>query len=70
MKNDDEASTVTLYPANADSTGKIIYTTKESHKGIIIGKGGSLLKKISTYSRYDKEKMLGEKVNLKIEKIV
>ncbi len=29
MKNDDEASTVTLYPANADSTGKIIYTTKE-----------------------------------------
>ena len=44
----------------------VIYTTKESHKGIIIGKGGSLLKKISTYSRYDIEKMLGEKVNLKI----
>ena len=44
----------------------VIYTVKESHKGIIIGKGGSLLKKISTYSRYDIEKMLGEKVNLKI----
>ena len=44
----------------------VIYTTKESHKGIIIGKGGNLLKKISTYSRYDIEKMLGEKVNLKI----
>lgn len=44
----------------------VIYTTKESHKGIIIGKGGNLLKKISTYSRYDIEKMLGQKVNLKI----
>ena len=29
MKNDNNASTVTLYPANSDSTGKIIYTTKE-----------------------------------------
>lgn len=29
MKNNDVASTVTLYPANTDSTGKIIYTTKE-----------------------------------------
>lgn len=44
----------------------VIYTTRESHKGIIIGKGGNLLKKISTYSRLDIEKMLGEKVNLKI----
>lgn len=43
-----------------------IYTTKESHKGIIIGKGGQMLKKISTASRQDIEKMLGEKVNLKI----
>ena len=29
MKNDNVLSTVNLYPANADSTGKIIYTTKE-----------------------------------------
>lgn len=48
---------------NIDS---VIYTTKESHKGIIIGKGGQMLKKISTTSRYEIEKMLGEKVNLKI----
>ncbi len=48
---------------NIDS---VIYTNKESHKGIIIGKGGSMLKRISTSSRYDIEKMLGEKVNLKI----
>lgn len=44
----------------------VIYTEKESHKGIIIGKGGQMLKKISTYSRYDIENLLGEKVNLKI----
>ena len=48
---------------NIDAT---IYCNKNSHKGIIIGKGGSMLKKISTSSRYDIEKMLGEKVNLKI----
>lgn len=44
----------------------VIYCGKESHKGIIIGKGGNMLKRISTSSRYDIEEMLGEKVNLKI----
>lgn len=44
----------------------VIYCAKESHKGIIIGKGGSMLKRISTASRYDIEKMLDQKVNLKI----
>lgn len=39
---------------------------KDSHKGIIIGKAGSMLKKISTYSRIDMEKFLGTKVDLKI----
>ncbi len=43
-----------------------IYCIKESHKGIIIGKGGNLLKKIATYSRQDMEKMLDTKVNLKV----
>ena len=43
-----------------------IYCIKESHKGIIIGKGGNLLKKIATYSRQDIEKMLDTKVNLKV----
>jgi len=43
-----------------------IYTVKESHKGIIIGKGGNMLKRISTSARYDIEKMLEEKVNLKV----
>lgn len=43
----------------------IIYCEKESHKGIIIGKGGSMLKKVSTYARQDMEKFFGIKINLK-----
>ncbi len=43
-----------------------IYCIRESHKGIIIGKGGSMLKRIGTYAREDLEEMLGTKVNLKI----
>jgi GTP-binding protein Era len=43
-----------------------IYCIRESHKGIIIGKGGNLLKKIATYARQDLEEMLGTKVNLKV----
>ncbi|MDU1411492.1 MAG: GTPase Era [Clostridium sp.] len=39
---------------------------KNSHKGIIIGKNGAMLKKISTYARQDIEKFLGAKVNLKL----
>ncbi len=39
---------------------------KNSHKGIIIGKNGAMLKKISTYARQDIEKFLGCKVNLKV----
>lgn len=43
-----------------------IYCLRNSHKGIIIGKNGSMLKKIGTYARKDLEDMLGTKVNLKI----
>ncbi|KAJ53867.1 GTP-binding protein Era [Clostridium tetanomorphum] len=39
---------------------------KDSHKGIIIGKNGSMLKKISKYAREDIEKFLGNKVYLKV----
>lgn len=44
----------------------IIYCIRESHKGIIIGKGGSMLKKIASFARQDLERMLGTKVNLKV----
>ena len=43
-----------------------IYCLRNSHKGIIIGKNGSMLKKIGTYARQDLEKMLGIKINLKL----
>ncbi len=43
-----------------------ILCEKDSHKGIIIGKGGQMLKRISTYARQDMEKFLDSKVNLKI----
>lgn len=42
-----------------------IYCLRNSHKGIIIGKNGSMLKKIGTYARQDLENMLGTKINLK-----
>ena len=50
-----------IYDINAT-----IYCQKKSHKGIIIGKNGSLLKKIATYSRQDIEEMLDLQVNLKV----
>lgn len=42
-----------------------IYCLRDSHKGIIIGKNGQMLKKIGTYARQDLERMLGTKINLK-----
>lgn len=41
-----------------------IYCEKSSHKGIIIGKQGTMLKKISTMARTDCEKFMGTKVYL------
>lgn len=43
-----------------------IICEKDSHKGMIIGKGGEMLKKIGSKARPDMEKMLGAKVNLHI----
>lgn len=39
-----------------------VYCTRDTHKGIIIGKNGSMLKKISTQARVDLEKYFGKKV--------
>ncbi len=44
----------------------VIICERESHKGIIIGKGGAMLKKIGSQARYDIEKMLEAHVNLKV----
>ena len=42
-----------------------IYCEKNNHKGIIIGKGGGMLKKASTLARQDMERFMGAKVFLK-----
>ena len=44
----------------------VIYCERESHKGIIIGKGGTMLKKIGTLSRQDITALLGSEVNLQL----
>ena len=41
-----------------------IYCEKKSHKGIIIGKGGAMLKQIASEARLECEEFLGAKVNL------
>ena len=43
-----------------------IYCEKDSHKGIIIGKQGSMLKRIGTYARQAIENLLGSPINLQI----
>ena len=42
-----------------------IYCLRNSHKGIIIGKNGSMLKRIGMYARQDLERIFGIKINLK-----
>ena len=41
-----------------------IYCEKKSHKGMIIGKGGQMLKKIASEARVECEEFLGARVNL------
>lgn len=57
MRTRDDGSNI----MDVDAT---IYCEKDSHKGIIIGKGGSMLKKISSQARQDMENFFDCKVNL------
>ena len=43
-----------------------IVCERDSHKGIIIGKGGAMLKKIGTAARIEIENLMDAKVNLKL----
>ncbi len=43
-----------------------IVCERESHKGIIIGKGGAMLKKIGSNARFEIERLIGGKANLKL----
>ncbi len=44
-----------------------IFVERESHKGIVIGKGGSMIKRISTLARQEIEEMSGENVFLELK---
>ncbi|MCL2416101.1 MAG: GTPase Era, partial [Defluviitaleaceae bacterium] len=44
----------------------VIYCDKDSHKGMIIGKGGAKLKEIGTSARLDIQRMYDEKINLQV----
>lgn len=44
----------------------VIYVERDSQKGILIGKGGGMLKEIGTRARLDAEKLLGTKIFLKL----
>ena len=52
---------------NIDRISAIIYSENKSQKGILIGKGGSLLKKIGTESRLELEKIVEKKVFLELQ---
>ena len=56
----------TIEKENIYDISATIYCLRNSHKGIIIGKNGQMLKKIGTYARQDLEKMLDVKVNLQL----
>lgn len=44
----------------------VIFCERDSHKGIIIGKKGAMLKKVGTFARSDMEKFFDCKINLKL----
>lgn len=56
---DDEEYPMTIY-------AKIV-VEKDSHKGIVIGKKGLMIKRIGTYARQDIEKMLGKHISLQLQ---
>jgi GTP-binding protein Era len=51
-------------PRDVVAVRAVIYTERESQKGILIGKGGLLLKKIGQLAREDMEGLLGSKIFL------
>lgn len=61
MKSKKTKNKENIYDIDAN-----IYCLRNSHKGIIIGKGGQMLKKIGTYAREDLEKMFQTKINLSL----
>jgi GTP-binding protein Era len=55
----ERSETMTYVSAN-------IYVERDSQKGILIGKGGAMLKKISSEARIETERLVGTKVYLEL----
>ncbi|MEG0116222.1 MAG: GTPase Era [Hydrogenoanaerobacterium sp.] len=49
-----------------DDIDATVFCERESHKGMIIGKNGAMLKKIGTQARVEAERFLGVKINLRL----
>lgn len=70
--NDEIPHGIAVIIEKMSSRGKImdieatIVCEKDSHKGIVIGKKGAMLKRIGTDARYAIERLVGEKVNLQL----
>ena len=65
------ATAVAVDQMNKHQNGKLvieatIYVERDGQKGIIIGKGGKMLKQIGINSRKEIEDLLGERVNLRL----
>ena len=58
MKNIDDTDRVEIYAT--------IYVERDTQKGIVLGKGGSLIKKIKDLSRRDIKNLLGSPVELNL----
>ena len=52
--------------SNITDIDATIYCEKETHKGIIIGKNGAMLKRVGTYARTDMERFFDCKINLQL----
>ncbi len=48
------------------SIGAVVWVERDAHKGIVIGKGGTMLRTVGTAARRDLERMLGVKVHLRL----
>lgn len=73
LTHDEVPHSIAVFVENMerDKVGKMqieacIYVERDSQKGIIIGKGGSMLKKIGIMARSDIEYLMGERVYLKL----
>jgi len=53
-------------PTGTIEVSAVVYVEKDTHKGIVIGKNGAMLKKIGEQSRIDMEKLFGTKVFLQL----